>query len=140
MEYKIEGLDAFERTLLRTLEVKYPEEVEKKLTELANELMEAAQARTPIGPDKKPKSQRMKYRWRVGKVRKKGDEFFIEVKNTAPHAHLVDDGHRMVTKDGKTVGYVEGKHMLLISVRQLEENLTPKLQAWLNQMLRELAL
>jgi len=137
---EIKGLDAFERTLIKTLEIKYPEEVKKKLVELAEELKEAAQARTPIGPDKKPKSKRMKYRWKVGKVRKKGNELFIEVKNTAPHAHLVEDGHRMVTKDGKTVGYVEGKHMLLISVRQLEENLTPKLQAWLDQMLRELAL
>jgi len=138
--YEIKGLDAFERTLLKTLEVKYPEEVKKKLLELANELKEDVAAKTPLGPGKKAKSKRLRYRWKVGKVRKKGKELFIEVRNTAPHAHLVEDGHRIVTPDGVTIGYVEGKHMLLVSTKQLEKRLTPNLQAWLNKLLGELVL
>ncbi|MDF2546142.1 MAG: hypothetical protein K0R93_1040 [Anaerosolibacter sp.] len=133
--FVIEGLDGFEKTLIDTLEKKYPKEVEKQLIRLAKELKDSVAAKTPVGTEKKTSSKRLKKNWRVGKVRKKGNELFIEVYNKAPHAHLVEDGHRTV--DG---GFVEGKHMLLISVKQLEQRLTPKLQAWLNQMLKELEL
>lgn len=49
----------------------------------------------------------------TGKVYPYGDtEYNIQVKNTAPHAHFIEDGHDMVTHDGRKVGFVPGKHIL----------------------------
>lgn len=145
--YEIKGLDAFEKSLLKALEVKYPQEVIKELSKLAGELMDNAKDKTRLGDKefyyykgKKVKvtaSKRMKNRWKVGKPKQIKGEWYIEVYNTAPHAHLFEDGHRMVTPGGEMVGFVQGKHILYISVKQFEEKLTPKLQGWLNKMLEE---
>lgn len=35
----------------------------------------------------------------------------IRVYSSAPHAHLIENGHRMVTHDGREVGFVPGKHV-----------------------------
>ena len=35
----------------------------------------------------------------------------IRVYSNAPHAHLIENGHRMVTRDGREVGFVPGKHV-----------------------------
>lgn len=140
VDFKLSGFDEFEKTLVNMIEVKYPEEVKKILYELADDLKAEAVKRTPVGTEKKAKSKRLANRWRVGRVRKEKGDFYIEVYNNAPHAHLIEDGHRIVGKDGSDHGWWEGRHMLLISTKQLEERLEPRLQAWLNEMLEELSL
>lgn len=150
VKFDLVGFDEFEKTLVNMIEIKYPEEVKQILFELAEELKNDAVRRTPEGKKeyyysggkkvKITKSKRMKNRWKVGKVKNIKGEFFIEVKNTAPHAHLIEDGHRIVTKSGKDVGFVQGQKVLLISVKKLEQRLEPRLQAWLNRMLEELSL
>ncbi len=35
----------------------------------------------------------------------------IRVYSYAPHAHLIEEGHRMVTHDGREVGFVRGHHV-----------------------------
>lgn len=140
VKFDLTGFDEFEKTLVDMIEVKYPEEVKKILYELADELKAETVKRTPVGTEKKAKTKRLANKWKVGRVRKHKGEFYIEVYNNAPHAHLIEDGHRIVGKDGSDHGWWEGKHMLLISTKQLEERLEPRLQAWLNEMLEELSL
>lgn len=38
-------------------------------------------------------------------------EYNIRVYNSAPHAHLIEDGHRIVVA-GKTLGFVPGRHVM----------------------------
>lgn len=40
-----------------------------------------------------------------------GDTLAIRVYNSSPHAHLIEDGHRQVTNDGRSVGFVRGKRV-----------------------------
>ncbi len=140
VDYKLTGFDEFEKTLFNMVEVKYPREVQKILFELAEDLQTMTIEKTPEGTEKKAKSRRLKNKWKVGKVKQKNGEFFIELKNNAPHAHLIESGHEIVGKDGSSHGFWEGKQMLLISVKQLEERLEPRLKAWLDRMLGELSL
>lgn len=148
--FDLVGFNEFERALVNAIEVKYPNEVKKILFELAESMQQEAIRKTPAG-DKKyyysdgkkikiTPAKRMKRRWKVGKVKEKNGQFYIEVKNTAPHAHLIEDGHNMVTPSGRTVGYVEGQKILHVSVKKLEERLEPRLRGWLNRMLEELRL
>lgn len=41
----------------------------------------------------------------------KGQLLSIRVYSGAPHAHLIEYGHRQVTKSGEEVGFVEGYHI-----------------------------
>ena len=62
------------------------------------------------------------YNFTTGEVYPYGDtEYNIQVKNTAPHAHLIEEGHDMVTHDGRKVGFVPGKHILENSAIEFEE-------------------
>lgn len=38
-------------------------------------------------------------------------KYNVRVYNTMPHAHLIEDGHRIVVA-GKTVGFVPGRHVM----------------------------
>lgn len=152
--FEIYGFDAFEKTLFNMIEVKFPQEVEKVILQIAERLYDKAVARTPVGDGyhyrnwrgkrrrrKKPKSKVLKNRWKIGKVRRKRGEWYIEVKNSAPHAHLIEDGHKIKNrKDGPVLGFVPGQKMLQISVKEIEAELPGHLRGWLDRMMRELEL
>lgn len=139
------GFDEFEKTLVQTIEVKFPKEIEKILFKIANKLYQRVYRKTPVSDKeyfysggrkvRKTASKRMKNRWKIGKVKKKQGQFYIEVKNTAPHAHLVENGH--IAPNGT---FVKGLKILEINVKELEKELPMDLRAWLNQMLKELEL
>ena len=40
--------------------------------------------------------------------------------NTAPHAHLIEYGHRQVTKDGREVGFTPGKKVIAKAAEEFE--------------------
>lgn len=44
----------------------------------------------------------------------------VRVYSYAPHAHLVEDGHRMVTHDGREVGFVPGHHVFEVAAEDFE--------------------
>lgn len=44
----------------------------------------------------------------------------IRVYSNAPHAHLIEDGHRMVTHDGREVGFVPGHHIFSTAAKKFE--------------------
>lgn len=44
----------------------------------------------------------------------------VRVLNTSPHGHLIEDGHRQVTKDGTEVGFVPGKKVMEKGMQEFE--------------------
>lgn len=44
----------------------------------------------------------------------------VRVYSYAPHAHLIEDGHRMVTHDGREVGFVKGYHVFDVTAEDFE--------------------
>ena len=55
-----------------------------------------------------------------GKVYQYNGAQAVRVYSTAPHAHLIEDGHRMVTHDGREVGFVPGHHVFEIAGTEFE--------------------
>lgn len=55
------------------------------------------------------------------------------VYSTAPHAHLIEEGHRMVTHDGREVGFVPGYHVFEVAGKRFE----PEYLADIDDMLDE---
>lgn len=49
----------------------------------------------------------------------------IDFRGTAPHFHLIENGHNQTTKDGKVIGWVEGKHIVKKMREGYADNVMP---------------
>lgn len=111
MSVKIEGLNEFTKEMLDICSKEYPKQVKRMLQKSGNKLR-----RKVVGKAKgmvKTKTGNYIKGFKRGRVYKYGgDEDAVRVYNSAPHAHLIEYGHRMVTKSGKEVGFAKGYHVL----------------------------
>ena len=55
-----------------------------------------------------------------GKVYEYDGAQAVRVYSTAPHAHLIEEGHRMVLHDGTEVGFVPGHHVFEVAAKGFE--------------------
>lgn len=94
-------LDDWTEKMFKKLEVEYPQKAQQFLRDQVNQCKQEALYRTPKGS-----TGNLKKGWKVKIVKKKGHYFGV-LKNAAPHAHLIENGH--ITKNG---GWWEGQHML----------------------------
>lgn len=74
-----------------------------------------------------------------GKVYQYGKETTaVRVYSTAPHAHLIEDGHRMVTHDGQEVGFVPGHHVFEVSGKAFERQYLADIDDFLDEEVKTL--
>lgn len=125
--FSISGLDEFERMILKKLMQEMPQEIERKLQELAWTLYAKVVPKTPVGD-----TGRLRGGWTVTDVQKRDDEYFIVVGNNVDYAAHREFGHR--SKDGKN--FIQGSHMLEISMKQLQEELPDNLKQWLRSYIQ----
>ena len=64
-------------------------------------------------------------------------QYNIRVYNGAPHAHLIEYGHNMVTPSGQTVGFVPGKHILENSALAYQPNFQKNIESKLIEKVEE---
>lgn len=55
-----------------------------------------------------------------GKVYNYDGALSIRVYDGSPHAHLIEKGHRQVTKNGKEIGWVDGMHIFEESQKEFQ--------------------
>lgn len=60
------------------------------------------------------------------------------ITNKAPHHHLVNNGHRLVTKGGKVIGYVSGQRYIERTTESRRPKLESDAEAWLNELYEDL--
>lgn len=125
VEYRFEGLDEWEQALARVVEQQYPAEFLAMVKDVAVQLEGRAKKRTPF------KTGHLLNEWRVGEVIKKGDTYYVEVFNNVEYAEPVEYGHR--TRGGN--GFVKGKHMMALSLDEVERQLPGHLKEWLADFL-----
>ncbi|MDR3984066.1 MAG: HK97 gp10 family phage protein [Dysosmobacter sp.] len=73
-----------------------------------------------------------------GKVYKYDGAQAVRVYSTAPHAHLIEDGHRMVTHDGREVGFVKGHHVFEVAGKAFEPQYLMDIDNLLDEAVKEL--
>lgn len=117
-------MDEFEKQLTKMIEHDYPREFEKMVIQIATDLQSAVQDATPVD------TSHLQENWFVGELVKKGNSYYIEVYNNVEYAEPVEYGHR--TKNG---GFVEGTHMMEISVELLKMKLPAYLKDWLSDFI-----
>lgn len=120
----LDGFDEFEKKLTKIIEQTYPREFEEMVIQIAVDLQTAVQDATPVD------TSHLQQNWFVGELVKRGNEYYIEVYNNVEYAEPVEHGHR--TKNG---GFVEGAHMMELSVELLKLKLPAYLKDWLSDFI-----
>lgn len=111
----------------------YPEEAEKALNRTGLALKKELANKTPdSGTDHKKKLSKS---WKKRVTGTDLTNLQAEVFNTAPHIGLVDRGHRLVSKTGKTIGFVQGKHFIDSTTKEVGRTVLPD---ELNKMVKKL--
>ncbi|MEA5008233.1 HK97 gp10 family phage protein [Clostridium tyrobutyricum] len=147
MGFDIEGLDEFKNAMIDLMKVKFPEELEREIYNLANRIWVKVKKRTPVGVYKNGHSGGdLRKNWQIGNLVREGNGYYIEVFNILDYASHVEYGHR--TRLGKTdhphtykkrgtIDFVPGKYMLKISVEELNKELPGYLSSWLDNVIKE---
>lgn len=123
------GFDELEKKLLNILTVQYPEEIQKKLKQIALSAQTSIAYNTPVD------TGNLKRSWTISEPKHINGEWTIEVGSNLEYAPHLEYGHK--TPSG---GFVQGYHMVEISVKQLEQQLPSDLKDWLQSLMRELSL
>ena len=124
-EYRFDGLDRLEKRLSQMIEQEYPSEFRQLVIQIAYELQGRVKEKTPR------QTGRLQDSWTVGKIQKRGDEYYIEVYTDVDYAEPVEYGPRK--RGGK--GFVQGHHMMELSLEELSDRLPAFLQQWLNDFI-----
>lgn len=128
----ITELSDFGQEILKTATTEMPKIAKSFLKGEANQLRNKAKKKAR--KELKEKTGNYIKGFTTGKVYPYGDtEYNIQVKNTAPHAHLIEEGHDMVTHDGRKVGFVPGKHILENSAIEFESTFAKDIENKLAQ-------
>ncbi|USK54373.1 HK97 gp10 family phage protein [Cytobacillus solani] len=134
---RIDGLSDFQRDLLDVAERKLPKEIPKVLRKIGSKARTnvAKKARREV----KKRTGNYSKGWKRGKVFKNGRNVLVRVYNGSPHAHLIEDGHRQVTADGREVGFVPGKKVLEKSMIEFDNSgqVSEIVGEWLDDLLRK---
>lgn len=84
----------------------FPTESEAALETGARRMRKALIENSPIGKNQNSK-QRISKNWKVS-YNYRGNESVAKIRNTSPHYHLVERGHKIVDSKGNAKGFRQG--------------------------------
>lgn len=116
--FDFKELDSFQKQMLEVANDTMPKESKKFIRKEGTKLRKntAKKARQKV----KKKTGKYFKSIKRGKAYYYNSNLSIRAYSTAPHAHLIEKGHRQVTKDGKEVGWVDGQHIFEDSQKEFE--------------------
>lgn len=139
-DFKMEGIEELENDIRTAIE-ECPKELKKGLNDIANDFRKSAKKRTPDYKEHKG-DPKLKLKRCYGKrAFMEDDKTGILVYNNAPHFHLVERGHQLVTggklgKGGEVVGFVPGQHMMEKTKNEYEEIVPERFEKILDDILK----
>ncbi|MEG1896306.1 MAG: HK97 gp10 family phage protein [Oscillospiraceae bacterium] len=124
-EFEFDGLEELDKNLAQIIEKQYPEEFKAMIVRAAGELDKRVKGLTPV------KNGNLQKSWDIGKVVKEGDTYSVEVYTNTEYAAPVEYGHRAGSR------FVKGKHMMQISLSQINQLMPSFLEEWIDDFLAE---
>lgn len=136
--FDISELTKFEKKLMSLANDKMPKESKKFLKKEGKTLLQETQSEA-IFSGIKHKTHNYYDSIKQGKVYKyRGNGAWSNrVYASAPHAHLLEEGHRMVTHDGKEIGFVEGHDVLGEAEKRFREVYFSDVQKFIDNVLEK---
>jgi hypothetical protein len=117
IKVNLKELKEFQKQLL-DIENEMPEVCEMLAKEIAGRLLALIVNKTPVDTGV------LRRGWSIGTIIKKGDNYIIEISNDVYYAKYVEYGHRTP----EHTGWVEGKFMMTISEKEIEDKIPVLLQ------------
>lgn len=138
-EFEIDGLEELERDLEKAIR-KAPAQAEETLLGIAKDFKKSAKKRANTelhhtkrdGDDKKKAIER---KW-GHKLVDDSVGTAVLVWNSAPHFHLVENGHNLV-RGGHTVGFVQGKHIMEKTRTEYKDIVPERFRKMIDDILQE---
>lgn len=129
-------IDAFARQLLELAEVTMPRETKKFLRQEGLKLTRLVRQHAKSSGIEKESGNYFKSIKR-GKVYKFNGALSIRAYSNDPKAHLLEYGHRNVTKTGEEVGFVRGFKVFRKSEQEFERQFIDDCQQFVDQLLKK---
>ncbi|KQX69232.1 HK97 gp10 family phage protein [Paenibacillus sp. Root444D2] len=129
-------MEEFTRQLMDLAVQRMPRESKKFLRDEGNKLKKdtKAKAKQKVKKDKGIYQKSIKR----GKVYKfNGNQLSIRTYSNAPHAHLIEHGHRIIGKDGSEHGFKQGEHVFEDSVREFHDKFISDVEDFVDEMLEQ---
>lgn len=114
-----------------------PDEIYKGMDSIGNKVKKELKAASPVGGGRKSLKKRMSERWRASQSVKKHNTYEKGIRNTAPHYHLVERGHRLV-KNGKEIGYVDGQRFTEKALNKIEPEINRDIEKLFDKLVGDL--
>lgn len=130
---EMQGLDDLESSLLEMTQQQQPTETKKFLRKQGTKLKRLTIKKAKSLVNKKTGNY-LKGIKRGKPYKYQSKEMAIRVYNSMPHAHLIEDGHRIVTKNGEEVGFKRGKKVFKKSLNEFEEKFIEDVKDWLDEV------
>lgn len=106
--FEMGGLEELQADINRCMK-KYPEETSKKIYNLAGRFTKDVNAKFPAGYDKGKRSLSKSWRREREKTVFTGYTVQVNITNTAPHFHLVENGHEGQIPESQYAAYIKNK-------------------------------
>lgn len=133
----VAGLDELTDDLKRAVS-SYPDMAEKSLKKMGNKLKRETIKYTKSVV--KEHTGRLVKGYKVGRVKGYGTNMSVDFSGTAPHFHLVENGHRLVAPGGEEKGFVQGKHMIATTAASFDGVMQGEMEKMTDRILRETGL
>ena len=129
--------DEFERDLLRaTMDYQNGKYVKPFLKKQARELNKVQRKETKTLVNKK--TGNLQKGFKAGKVYKyRNKELSVRAYNKSPHAHLINDGHRIIDKNGTEHGFKRGVKFMEKAEQLFENKNFEDTQQFIDDMLNK---
>lgn len=136
-EFDVKELSEYAELMIEFASDEFPKTIVKFMKKEAGELQKVAKQRAKATVDKKTGNYIKGFK-KGRKVYEYQDvQYNIRVYNSAPHAHLIEYGHEMVTKSGARKGFVRGFHVLEHASLSFENRYASDIETELVKMIDE---
>lgn len=132
VDFTIRGLEGFQEDIEQVLSC-YPDETKKVMHKTGREFTKDCNALMPTSYQSGKRAIPKSWKVTVDEVRHEANQAYI--KNTAPHFHLVENGHRKFINGQDTGGFVPGKHYAERTSHEYEEKFPERIVEFLDEML-----
>lgn len=139
ISFEISGVEELVQSL-ESLTRKYPDKagdlLRKDGRELRKDIVKGARESTRTDSDNK-KSLGKIGSYKVSQPQGIGTKQYVELSAKSPHFNLVEHGHNLVTKDGQTIGFVQGKHFMERATKAYEGQMEKHVSNMVDELLKE---
>ena len=137
--FEISGREELERDLMRAIR-KAPVQAEETLLDIAKDFKKSAKKRAgaELGKHERKKEKEkyaIKRKWGHKLVDRNIGATAV-VWNSAPHFHLIEDGHNLV-RAGRIVGFVPGRHIMEKTRNEYQEVVPERFRQMVDSILKE---